>query len=105
MPRCYGEAACPKTEEASTRALILSDIGGVQSNEAPRLEATHLESMLSQSLRAITHLKFGHGDPKLDNFLLVGDRIMVIDFDSAFIMDHEDPDTEANFDVAHLCRT
>lgn len=61
--------------------------------------------MLSQSIRAIAGLKVGYGDPKLDNFLLVGDKIMVIDFDSAFTMDKGDPDTETYFDVSHLAKT
>lgn len=60
--------------------------------------------MLFRSLRQIARLKAGQGNPILDNFLPVGHRIMVVDFDSAYIMDREGPDREALLDASHVSR-
>jgi RIO-like serine/threonine protein kinase len=104
VPVCYGEASCPATEETGPRALVLSDIGGIGLYEdaAGGLDTEHVEAMLLEALRALTNLGIAHDDSKLDNFRLVGDRdkIMVIDFDSSYIMaGSDDPEASARSDA------
>jgi predicted Ser/Thr protein kinase len=58
--------------------------------------------MLLEALLALTSLGVTHDDSKLDNFRLVGDRdrIMVIDFDSSYIMaETDDPEVNARSDA------
>jgi hypothetical protein len=94
VPICYGEAACAETETTGTRALVLSDIGGVSLHEdaARGLEVAQLEKMLSEPFRALASLKVAHDDYKLDNYRLVENKIIVIDFDSSYIFETEDPE-------------
>jgi RIO-like serine/threonine protein kinase len=104
VPVCYGEATCPATDATGPRALVLSDIGGIGLYEdaAGGLDTEHVEGMLLQALRELTHLGVVHDDSKLDNFRLVGDRerIMVIDFDSSHIIEPtEDPEYSARSDA------
>lgn len=95
VPEFYGEAKCVDgVKGASSRALVLSNVDSIQLNQVPRLNTGNLKDMLSSCLAALARLKVGHGDPKLDNFLLVGGRVMAIDFDSAYMMNEEDPDRE-----------
>ncbi|KAK1749606.1 hypothetical protein QBC47DRAFT_354831 [Echria macrotheca] len=101
VPICYGEADCPATESTETRALVLSDIGGIGLYEdaASGLDTEHVESMLLQSLRALASLGVIHDDSKLDNYRIVGDRIMVIDFDSSYITESGDTESYAKNDA------
>ncbi|KXX77344.1 hypothetical protein MMYC01_205568 [Madurella mycetomatis] len=94
VPVCYGEVECTETETTGKRALVLSDIGGVSLHEddARGLEVAELEGMLSKPFRALAELKVSHDDYKLDNYRLVGDKIMIIDFDSSYIFETEEPD-------------
>lgn len=56
--------------------------------------------MLVEALRALTSPGVTHDDAKLDNYRLVGERIMVIDFDSSYIMTtDEDPEYNARSDA------
>jgi len=111
VPKCYGEVECQKTKTNGGRALILSDVGGIQLNDeaAGRLELDQLEDMLWPAIRAVTKLGVSHDDIKLDNYMLVGDKIVVIDFDSSEIRDYgapntTDAETMADLDVSDLCR-
>lgn len=101
VPVFYGEAVCPATDTTGTRALVLSDIGGVDLNEASGLETSRVNSMLMDSLLALANLGVSHDDSKLDNYRFVGDRIMVIDFDSSYFIEDDDPqwlaDLQARF--------
>ncbi|SPQ21176.1 a505a8da-e047-4946-99ab-bbf81f681c51 [Thermothielavioides terrestris] len=104
VPVCYGEASCPATDDTGPRALVLSDIGGIGLYEdaAGGLDTEHVEAMLLEALRALTNLGVTHDDSKLDNFRLVRekDRIMVIDFDSSYIMaETDDPEANARSDA------
>lgn len=89
VPKYYGEVECPRTETTGSRALILSDIGGIplQDEAAGSLEYEQLSDMLWRSLRAVAELGVEHDDVKLDNYVLVGDTIMLIDFDSSYMFD------------------
>lgn len=91
VPVCYGEAVCSATDTTGTRALVLSDIGGVDLNEAGGLGTYRVKSMLTDSLLALANLGVSHDDSKLDNYRFVGDRIMVVDFDSSYIIENDDP--------------
>lgn len=107
VPVCYGEASCPATDndtDTRPRALVLSDVGGIGLNEdaAGGLDTDHVEAMLLEALRTLTYLGVTHDDSKLDNFRLVGDRdrVMVIDFDSSYIMGPGDnPEKNARSDA------
>jgi hypothetical protein len=50
--------------------------------------------MLEESFRALSGCKVAHDDRNLDNYRLVdGKSIMIIDFDSSYVLDaDEDPD-------------
>ncbi|KAH6855370.1 hypothetical protein B0I37DRAFT_402155 [Chaetomium sp. MPI-CAGE-AT-0009] len=58
------------------------------------LGVKELEAMLSEAFRPLVELRVAHDDCKIDNYRLVGDRIMVIDFDSSYVMDGADSDPD-----------
>lgn len=93
IPSYYGEAECPATNYTAGRALVFSSVGGIGLYEdaAGGLDTEHVESMLLDSLHSLASLGVAHDDSKLDNYRLVGDRIMVIDFDSSYILEDGDP--------------
>ncbi|GAB1313904.1 Protein kinase domain-containing protein [Madurella fahalii] len=101
IPNYYGEVECPATAYTAGRALVLSDVGGIGLYEdaASGLDTEHVENMLLESLRPLASLGVAHDDSKLDNYRLVGDRIMVIDFDSSYILEDGDPEYHARSDA------
>ena len=104
---CYGEAVCPATETTTSRALVLSDVGGIGLYEdaAGGMETEHVEVMLVESLQALANLGVAHDDSKLDNYRLIGDKIIAIDFDSSYIMDKDDdPEFHARCDAKFATR-
>jgi hypothetical protein len=103
VPRLYGEVMCPPTRRAGTRALIISDVGGVPLCRSPGLDVQQLEAMLCQAFQALAVLKVDHEDYKMDNYHVVGDKIMVIDFDTATTMNRPD-DYLARSDARRICR-
>lgn len=76
----------------------MSYVDGVILAKYPGLDPNQVESMLSKSLRAIGEFGVGYQDRNPSNFLVVGGgRVVVIDFESAFILeDWQDPDTYAD---------
>lgn len=74
VPRCYGQVKCPRTARTGTRALLLSDIGGMTlDRKATRsIGMERLEDMLWVAIRAVAALGVGHDDYKLTNYRLVG---------------------------------
>lgn len=89
IPRCYGEA-----KYRGTRALVLSDVGGMALNDdnALTLEPAHLRQMIEASFQAIHRSGISPGDFRLDNLHYVKDRIVVLDFEHSWdIYDDEDP--------------
>ncbi|KAL2757046.1 hypothetical protein ACRALDRAFT_1075753 [Sodiomyces alcalophilus JCM 7366] len=81
----------------NTKALLLSDIGGacLATPEGSLLEVADFRRMLSQALAAMSQFGILHGDPKLDNFHLTGDKIMMVDFESV----SEEPLTDKQLEV------
>ncbi|KAK5998382.1 hypothetical protein PT974_00761 [Cladobotryum mycophilum] len=78
IPYYYGT-----TRLGGVRTHILSDIGGVSLplKGASGIDDPTFRKMLLRALGAIALQGFVHDDLKLDNFHLVGDKIMVLDLE------------------------
>ncbi|KYK60911.1 Protein kinase-like domain protein [Drechmeria coniospora] len=79
VPICYGEL-----KYKGTRSLLLSDIGGenLATPEGSLAEPRDLRRMLHEAFSALSQFGIAHGDLKLDNFHIVGDKIFVLDLES-----------------------
>lgn len=78
IPKLFGELRYD-----NTRALLLSDIGGVclATPEGALLELADFRRLLCQALTALSQFKILQEDVKLDNFHLVDDKIIIIDLE------------------------
>ncbi|KAL2190507.1 hypothetical protein L209DRAFT_184802 [Thermothelomyces heterothallicus CBS 203.75] len=78
IPRCFGQL-----RYKGTRALLLSDIGGVclATPEGGLLDLGDFRRMMRQALDAFLPFGILQDDSKLDNYHLVGDKIMVVDLE------------------------
>ncbi len=89
VPVLFGQASfqagamLPSTDAHGTplRALLLSDVGGLpfSSPKLPRFTYEELAPRLEHALQAMHRLGLGHDDIRLDNYHLVGDRIVILD--------------------------
>lgn len=108
VPRYYGQVKCPRTARTDARTLLLSDIGGMTlDRKATRsIGIEYLEDILWVALRAIAALRVGHDDYKLTNYRLVGDKVIVIDFDSSYLFEvrEDDPESVAESGVEFVTR-
>lgn len=106
VPMCYGEARCPATETTGTRALVLSDVGGISLDEdgAKGFSVEEFETLLREPIRAIAELRVAHDDLKLANYHLVDNKIVVIDFDSSYVSEDEDPEWITRSNVKPVSR-
>lgn len=79
IPWCFGDASCD-----GTRALVLSEIDGVVpfEQESSAIDADEFQRRLEAAFGELAAFGLVHGDPKLDNFLLVKDKIVVVDLES-----------------------
>ncbi|KAH8663751.1 hypothetical protein BGZ61DRAFT_431711 [Ilyonectria robusta] len=79
VPVLYGEGRCDET-----RVLILSYIDGVRPFEQkpPVLRREDFKQRLEAAYQELGVLGLSHDDPKLDNFLIVDDRIALVDLES-----------------------
>ncbi|KAM0436600.1 hypothetical protein ACHAPT_002308 [Fusarium lateritium] len=80
IPICYGVVWC-----AGKRAMILSEVDGVLPFEQPLnspLDASEFSRRLRQAFTELGTFGLMYGDPKLDNYLLVDDRIVIVDLES-----------------------
>ncbi|POR36346.1 hypothetical protein TPAR_03457 [Tolypocladium paradoxum] len=79
IPRCYGEARCD-----NTRALVLSEIDGVEpfNQKSPYLQPDEFQRQLETAFGELGAFGLVYGDLKLDNFLIVEDRIVILDLES-----------------------
>ncbi len=98
----YGEARVDDRP-----ALILLDIGGFMlcDPKAGHLTKEELQRLLNTALGALVSLGVSHDDNKLDNYHLVGDKIMVLDLECTDETDPDHPTRLSLFQghaVAHL---
>jgi hypothetical protein len=94
IPRCFGELRYD-----NTRALLLSDIGGacLATPTGSLLEIPELRRLLRDTLTALAQFRILQDDVKLDNFHVVGDRIMAVDFER--LQNQDMPEDEIAVDV------
>jgi hypothetical protein len=78
IPRCFGDLIYK-----GKRALLLSDIGGacLATAEGGLLEMADFRRMLRQTLDALALFGILQDDSKLDNYHVIGDRIMAVDLE------------------------
>ncbi|KAK7420623.1 hypothetical protein QQZ08_010315 [Neonectria magnoliae] len=80
IPICYGLAWCD-----GKRALVLSVVNGLLPFEQPLdspLDAAEFCHRLRVAYSELGTFGLMYGDPKLDNYLLVDDRIVIVDLES-----------------------
>ncbi|KAK4115961.1 hypothetical protein N656DRAFT_775960 [Canariomyces notabilis] len=107
IPRCYGQA-----QYEGTRALVLSDIGGVcvVEPEGAVLSVQDMRLLFDQALRALASRGITHDDLKLDNFHLINNNgrdwaIRVVDLERINIIPPDyNPMEEMQYDLDHLMR-
>lgn len=99
VPKCYGEL-----KYEGTRALLLSDIGGenLATPEGALLEATDLGRMLHDAFTALAQFRISQNDMKLDNFHVVGDKIMILDLE--MVNENVPSERLALFNKSHVDR-
>ncbi|KEZ41677.1 hypothetical protein SAPIO_CDS6838 [Scedosporium apiospermum] len=73
LPQLFGEA-----QFEGTRALILSYVAGVSCDKVTHFEVEDFQQMLEQAFLPLQRLGYVHDDPRLDNYLLVEDRKIVV---------------------------
>ncbi|KJZ78426.1 hypothetical protein HIM_02464 [Hirsutella minnesotensis 3608] len=78
IPVCYGEL-----KYKGTRALLLSDIGGenLATPQGALLEVMDFRRMLHDAYSALAQFGVMQDDVKLDNFHVIGDKIMIVDLE------------------------
>jgi tRNA A-37 threonylcarbamoyl transferase component Bud32 len=90
IPRLFGEAAIHDHErtrfQISKRpipAILLEHVDGDPLHSLPteELENPRLVKQLEEMYRLLTKNDVVHGDPRLHNFLRVGDKVFAIDFE------------------------
>lgn len=81
IPRCFGE-----TTVHGTRALVLSEVNGIEScnQKFPCLEPSEFQRRIEEGFAELAKFGVAYGDLKLDNFLLVGDRVVIVDLESVW---------------------
>ncbi|KAL8377060.1 hypothetical protein RB595_007953 [Gaeumannomyces hyphopodioides] len=107
VPKLYGQTEYPGTDDVRRRALIISDIGGIPLGEPEvgSLPLGRVEEMLNDAFQSIADAGVDHCDAKLDNIHVVGDRIMLIDFDTSEpVTEDVDPKYCAYTAVNHVLR-
>ncbi|KAK1766931.1 hypothetical protein QBC33DRAFT_540680 [Phialemonium atrogriseum] len=103
LPKYYGQV----TWADGTPALLFSDIGGNALCEpaAAEISEDRLRELLTNAYDTMAFYNIAHTDAKLDNFILVGDRIMVVDLEMA---EEGRPDQVRSWNdgsIWHLLRT
>lgn len=84
IPIYFGEARCDDVP-----AILLSDIGGFPLCD-PKVALTNegdVVRMLYDAFGALAGLGIVHDDVKLDNYHLVGNKIMIVDLERAEVVD------------------
>lgn len=96
IPKLFGEV-----RYENTRALLLSDIGGacLAMPEGGLLELADLRRLLNEVFASFVPFRILQDDTKLDNFHLVGDKIMCVDLE----MFSEEPLSDKDLDFVIPC--
>lgn len=81
IPQFFGETECQ-----GTRALILSEVDGVEvcKQKPPFLEPAEFRRRVEAAFDELAKFGLGYGHLRLDNFLIVGDGIVVLDLESVY---------------------
>ncbi|KAH6622676.1 hypothetical protein F5144DRAFT_605223 [Chaetomium tenue] len=88
VPQFFGEL-----RYENTRAILLSDIGGacLATPAGSLLEPPELRRRLNETLTALAEFRILQDDVKLDNFHVVGEKVVAVDFERLQNQDmHED---------------
>jgi hypothetical protein len=99
IPRFYGEA---KFE--GTRALVLSEVVGIMpwEQKLPPLQGDEFKELVEVAFRALNAFGLAYDDIKLDNMILVQDRVVLVDLESVYEPPLEDRDYFFNSDRIQL---
>lgn len=81
VPKYYGQVTCADDRPV----LLFSGIGGDALCEPATagISEGRLRELLTNAYDSMAFYNIAHTDAKLDNFILVGDRIMVVDLEMA----------------------
>ncbi|RSL54194.1 hypothetical protein BHE90_010152 [Fusarium euwallaceae] len=99
IPRLYGEAECE-----GARALILSEITGIMpwEQKLPPLQADQFKELVETAFRELNALGLAYDDVKLDNLILVQDRVVLVDLESVYEPSSEQREYVFNSDRIQL---
>ena len=99
IPKLYGEA-----EFEGARALILSEVVGIMpwEQQRPPLEVDEFKKLVEVVFGELNAVDLGYEDIKLDNFIMVQDRIVLVDLESVYEPKPEDREYSFNSDRIHL---
>jgi tRNA A-37 threonylcarbamoyl transferase component Bud32 len=100
IPMFYGEGICD-----GTRAYILSNIGGKDLIDSAGLNQDYLRTLLKEAFKDMHNLGVTHDDNKLDNYFLVGGKIMFVDLEDCRDLETEEETERADrHSIDHLLR-
>lgn len=91
IPVCYGKATYNKVP-----SMVLSDIGGTPLDAKHDIEWKALERKIVEAYRPVLELGVANADLKLDNVHLVGDRVMLLDWEQT-------ESIEGDIDIGATC--
>ncbi|KAM0432312.1 hypothetical protein ACHAPT_004852 [Fusarium lateritium] len=79
IPKLYGEA-----KYEGSRALVLSEVIGIMpwEQKLPPLQADEFEELVGATFRELNAFGLAYDDVKLDNVILVQDRVVLVDLES-----------------------
>ncbi|KAM6540281.1 hypothetical protein FALCPG4_002002 [Fusarium falciforme] len=81
IPKCFGE-----TTVHGSHVLIFSEVNGIEScnQKFPCLEPLEFQRRVEEAFAGLAKYGLAYGDLKLDNLLLVGDRVVIVDLESVW---------------------
>ncbi|KAH6976634.1 hypothetical protein EDB80DRAFT_305601 [Ilyonectria destructans] len=81
IPKFYGEA-----QFEGTRALILSEVVGIMpwEQKLPPLQADEFKELVEVAFQELNAFGLAYDDIKLDNMILVQDRVVLVDLESVY---------------------
>lgn len=87
IPKFYGEAKCE-----GSRALIFSEVVGIMPWEqpVPPLGVDEFMGLVEVVFQEFNAFGLAYDDVKLDNMIMVGDRVVLVDLESVYEPETED---------------